>query len=296
MGIAAISVFNERIRFMNNRGQNLIEFLLILSLVVVGSIFAFSALGGNLDTMFSKVNNFDPFNANAQNQGSSPNNNQAPSNSTPYTSPVAYTETISGYPVDMHADGSASFIVGEKSVTLPKNALDLQNAVFQTTGSSGMTDLVKDIAYLVQSKAADYPDGDVPVTLAYGTGKRSWNEGNAIYEGNAVANTITLRVGDSIMIYQYDQTGSGLNNFAGTFKIEGTVTPGNQIIGTSAAKLNSPLFTNANFTADFKANLSGPSAFVVNGILNNCKLEGSSVPYTYNWNMDYSNPNYSFEI
>lgn len=273
---------------MRDQGQNLIEFLLILSLVVIGGILAFTLLGGNVDTLFSKINNVDPFNTNSQT-----NQQEETNNSIPPPNPVVSTETIAGYPVDIHEDGSASFKVGTQPVSIPKSALDLQNTVFQTTGSSGMTDLVKEVAYMIQSNSSTYPEGNVPVTISYGTGYRSWVEGSSTYTGVAEVNTTFIKVGSDMVIIQQDQKCTGTCSYTGRYRIEGHIAIDNTFDGTVTSNVNTYGSTHGTFTATIDQS-SGLK--VSNSKYNHYDNYYTTTPASYNWNIDFSKPEYFYGL
>src|SRR3989339_340762 len=123
------------------KGQNLVEFLIILVVVSIAGIFGLTMLGGNVFAMFSdsaeKQKNFDPFNVkNEVANASSPTEGGTEGDP---SSEIVGIEDIDGYSVDRHADGSLSLTVGTQTVNISAEALELNDAVFTTTGASGGT-------------------------------------------------------------------------------------------------------------------------------------------------------------
>jgi hypothetical protein len=204
---------------MKSYGQNLMELLIILGLVSIVSVAALTLLGSNIGQMIGKseksVENFDPFDS-----GYKSGETEAEEVSLLSPDPLVVTppldpgtpvgsQTVGSYDVTIYDDGSAAFKVGSQDVYLPKDILDLQEVVMTTTGSSGFEDIVSDIAYLIEEHQAEYPGGDVPVQITYGMGKRTFFE--EILSGEASVNTISMSVGDHVILVQQDQGCSGGN-------------------------------------------------------------------------------------
>jgi len=193
--------------------------LLIVALVAIAGIFALSMLGGNINEMFTKSvdkqASFDPFNVKGE-----------VASSETETVTVVSSEVIDGYPVDKNSDGSITLTVGSQAVNITAELLDLNDTVFETTGSSGDT-LISTIAYMIEQNEAEYPDG-VPIEISFGEGIRYDNTFPPVsYEGNATANTVAVTAGDNVVLYQKDQTCSGDCSFIGVYRIEGTIGAGN---------------------------------------------------------------------
>ncbi|MGD9581517.1 MAG: Flp family type IVb pilin [Vampirovibrionia bacterium] len=274
-----------------NKGQNLIEFLLIVALVAIGGIFALTMLGGNAYNLFAnsaeKQKNFDPFDVK-----NSAANEIASNNGGSSTVTVVSSEVIDGYNVDRNSDGSMTINYGSQTVNLSAEVLSLNDAVFETSGASGDT-LVATIGYLIDKYSEEYPD-DVPLELFYGTGIRSWNEGYAVYSGDAAANSITVKVGNNIVMFQNDQDNEGASGVAGVFRLEGQVMPGNEFVGTLSGSINTGYWGNGDFVADYRGTLSNTSGVMdLDGDLNNCSVDGVSQTWTYDWNFNFP---YNFNL
>lgn len=180
---------------MKNRGQNIVELSIILGVVILGSVLALTLLGGNITTMFSKSNdslkNYNPFQ-------SSP---VAETNGVLSSNPTA----INGTNVNINSDGSANFNVGGQNVAMNSDVMNKLNGVFETTGAGGLTAEVMDaIKTLIADNASNYPAGQMPLEIKFGTGTRE--DHNEAYVGSAEANIVTLAVGDQVIIINKDQT------------------------------------------------------------------------------------------
>lgn len=209
-------LFNKGVIIMKNKGQNIIEFVIILALVIIGAILFLTLLGGNVTSMFSKsneeVSNYKPFDWKAPNNTTAQNNN---------SSPVVSTENIDGQQVSFHQDGSVSFIAGNQNVSLSKNIVDLQNTVTEATGASGVKDLIDIVGYMIEKHQGDFPNQDVPVEVRFGKGFRKDAGGGNLYIGDASVNITTVMVGSHFMILQNDQTGPEKSEYLGKYTIEG---------------------------------------------------------------------------
>lgn len=275
------------------KGQNLVEFLIILVVVSIAGIFGLTMLGGNVFAMFSdsaeKQKNFDPFNVKNEVANASPSTGGEYEGS--HSSEIVGTEDVDGYSVDRHADGSISLTVGSQTVNVSADALYLNDAVFTTTGASGGT-LIGTIAYLIEQNAEEYPEG-VPLELFFGTGERTWNEGDATYTSNAMANSVTVRVGNQIVVFQNDQEKLGAAGVAGVFRLEGQVSPGNVFSGNLTGNIDTGYWGNGSFSADYVGSLSATGGMVMDGDLDNCTVDGTPYDWTYDWNFDFP---YNFDL
>lgn len=133
--------------------QNLIEFGLILSVIVAGGIFVLSVLGGNISTLFTAGNAKPRWPGVTNVPTTPPDQVSNTSSGLGATQLEAYAQQ---YDVEFYADGSASFRVGDQVITLPHSAIELENKVMQTLGSSG--------------SVVDWAGTDVEVILNYAPG------------------------------------------------------------------------------------------------------------------------------
>ncbi|MGD9580709.1 MAG: Flp family type IVb pilin [Vampirovibrionia bacterium] len=272
---------------MKSKGQNLIEFVIIIALVVIGGIFALTMLGGNVHEMFSKsvdkTSKFDPFGA-AETAGSAADpatTTSEPATSTePSTTTVASTLNIDGVNVNINADGSADFVIEGQTVSLSSDIMNSLDQVSMSTGSHGgeiTTEVVKAIAKLIEEHKDEYPDGDVPINMAFGAGTREQTDyadsTGGTYKGAASvsSNSITLSIGSDITIIQKDQSYEGMTTTDGAISvIEGSLADiygdGNTYyrgkITSSISGMNGETFTSAgpisSTSEDIFGSLGGP--------------------------------------
>lgn len=195
---------------MKNKGQSIVEFVIITAVVVLGGIFTLTALGGNINEMFSsslyKQKNFNPFNV----------KNQKPANTSTIIidsdfnedNDIVETKVIGNYSVDMLDDGSAILSVNGKDITLSAASLASMDTIMQTTGAEG--DLIDIVGYMLETHAAEYPDTNIPIEISFGDGTRYTDpvgDGTFSYAftGEASVNTVSVRVDDHLVILQNDQ-------------------------------------------------------------------------------------------
>lgn len=240
----------------NRSGQNLIEFIIISALVVVGLIMSYAFLGDNIKEMFSKssakVEEFKPF---GEGTATTPESYSLPSEPpVRYNplSPPASTTTAKGVPITYDSSG-AKFTVGTQEVTLSSKVLDDIGTVFQTAGSDGAEKYVVDaIASFMQKYAAEYPGQEIPLEILNGQSDRKVNYGiskdtgglivqndsikddqlsshkTSQYLGAAVINEITAKIGDHYLFLVNDQSLptkdaiNETNNEKGVYIIDGT--------------------------------------------------------------------------
>ena len=278
------------------KGQEAIEFTLITVLVFFGALTVVLVFGGKIADFFQKdssVITSSTANVNTI-EASSPQKFQ-PDYETHAENNIP-TQSVGGYEVAMYPDGSAEIYVGEQQILLPSQAIDLSNIVFETSGSGGLEKVIADIVDLVSSAQAASPGTDIPLEIYFGTGQRSWNEGSAIYESNAEANLITLKVDDRIIVYQNDQTSSGLDGVKGIFKLDGNINASNQFVGKISGKNVGTTCPDTYITADYKADLDTSNGIKMNGYANNYYTDDMAQSWTYTWNLDFSNPDHVFNI
>lgn len=122
---------------MKHKGQNLIEFLLILAVVAIASIFAFTLLGGNIDTLFNKISGLYTSSLN-NNQNAATNDSSGQNNLSGLNQlvPGSLGGTTSN-PVSQCDNGACTIDYGEFLLNgVPENFGEL----VQTTGASGGTE------------------------------------------------------------------------------------------------------------------------------------------------------------
>lgn len=163
------------------------------------------------------------------------------------TSPVT-TTTIGGQQVTQNTDGSYTFAAQGQNVTITSDMANFANSVMETTGSSGIQDLVKEVAYMVNATKSDYPASSVPVEVLFGSGNRYYT--GLSYSGNAtsLANSYTVKVGNKIVVVQKDQSYTGNGTFTGQYRIEGTIGANNTFNG-KVTSVNTPYNPSGTYTA-----------------------------------------------
>jgi hypothetical protein len=253
---------------MKNLGQNITEIAIIIALVSIAAIFGLTMLGGNLTSLVGsskgKVENFDPFAV--RDSGGTP-------------APIIKTDPIGGYDVNEHADGAYTFKVGDQTVTIQPETLESYNTVLQTTGASGLEDLVREMAYVVSQYQAAHPGEQAPLTITFGDSSRT--KGTADYTGTASVNATTIMAGDQFVILEYDQTcvGSACNpSLVGKYRIEGTVD-------TSGNNFNGQVQFNSSNTATTFTDMGD-----ISGSYDGTTFVGNAGAFggTYNWSLDFN--------
>jgi Flp pilus assembly pilin Flp len=224
-----------------HRGQTVTELVIILALISVAGIAALFLLGGNINEMFTRAydnfKDFDPLNAKAT-VATVPDSDD---DVTPFDPPLpdlppadsVNTLEIEGIEVTQYADGSYSFPVGAQNITISPEQLSKMNTVLETTGSAGLSDLVKEMAYLVDKVKDDYGGADVPIDIQFGTSARICQtasddpgyEGIA-FPGTAEVNSVTIAAGNQLILLTNDQAQGAENPLSGTlgkYRIEGYI-------------------------------------------------------------------------
>lgn len=220
---------------MKNKGQNLIEFGIIVVLVSFAGIIVLMVLGDNINAMLSsshiKFKEFKPFGDPVSSTASPTGGNPVvtpPGNVAVPTDPVTPPSgggdfEVNSVPVNINPDGSASFNINGQDVSIPAGAMADLNVVFETAGSSGLsTEVMAAIQKLIIDHQSEYPGTEVPINLDFGTGRRQGSSTYpGTYEGNATYNQVTVAVGEHKIIVQKDQSQlNGDDDLKGTHSIE----------------------------------------------------------------------------
>jgi Flp pilus assembly pilin Flp len=202
---------------MKNKGQNILEFVIILALISVSGILVLILLGDNIKSIFQQSHTgykaYKPFKWDDKSSSITPpsQNTVIASNPNPVitrsTDPAGLsTQTINGIDVNFDQNGSAAFTIAGQNVNISASMINSLNNVFETNGTSGLTeDIIAAIQKLITDHQAEYPGSDVPVQIAFGNGERQENNG-ATFEGNVTVNTVTLAVGNHAIVIQSDHT------------------------------------------------------------------------------------------
>ena len=270
-------------------GQEAVEFVILASLIFIASlaiIFVFK------DKIASFFNNNGSITSSSNSKSAIISANKEPSYKLTTGTPIK----ISGYEVIINDDGSASFNVNGQKVNVPAEAVNLSNIVFQTTGSSGLEYLVKEIAYMIEKNQSNYPSGNVPIEIYYGQGTRTETDMSGFaYFGNAIANSFSIKSGDTFIAYQKDQTQScdGTCMTQGIYRLEGTTT-GNNMSGKVTAQIESGY--SKSLSSDFKGTIDNTSGLKINGDMANCIADNTKTDWTYNWEMKFNNQAQKFSL
>lgn len=203
---------------MSNKGQSLVEFIIIIAVVVLAGILVLTLFGSNINQMFTKtsqkVDTYKPFG-----QGVTPSSPS--SSSSPSTAPTpASTLNVNGVDVAINTDGSATFTHNGQDVALSAATLNDMSTVIDTAGSDGKEILIAMIQDMIDEHKAEYAPADVPIQILSGNGARTKDGGDGIAYGDAGINLVTIKVGDNYKVFQNDTVVS--DGFAaGQFIISG---------------------------------------------------------------------------
>lgn len=289
---------------MRDKGQNLVEFLIIIAVVALGGIMALTLLGGNINEMFSKsvdkTANYKPFGYNNNTTTNNSNSSSTTNNSTPEPSTnttPASSMSVDGVDVTINTDGSANFTVGTQNVNIPSSAMESLSDVFMSTGIDGdqlTTEVVQAISSLIAAHKDEYPNGDVPINMSFGTSLRDQSDveglGGGHYAGDASfnSNSITLSVGNDVTLIQKDQSFQGQTTTDGVVHvIEGSIVDiygdGNTYfqgqVSSSMPGMNGQTYTSFIPVTSATGNING-------------SIGGASDGITGNWSFDFSGTNY----
>lgn len=252
-------------------GQSLTEFVLIIAVIILCSIMGLTLLGDNVKAVFesssNKMSKFDPFNAKGQFLDVKKSNNRPDNNYSENTKHyISNSSVIGNYSVDELSDGSVTFYVKDKEITISEQNLKIIDEVFQSTGSSG--ELMDIIGYMLEVNADEFKDQVIPVEMNFGTGTRYANQNNnysVSFQGTASTNTISLQIGKHLILIQKDQnidlnyrkgqdyqsdktTIDTLKRSQGLKVIEGEITENNYFEGIVLAE-DDPLLNGAKINA-----------------------------------------------
>lgn len=204
---------------MRDKGQSLVEFIIIIAVIAIGGIMVLTLLGGNIKSMFSnsvaKTAEFKPFGTETVGAPADDKDVSDPGTATLPTTKTVSSLSIDGVNVELKADGSANLTFDTQNVEIPSAAMDSLSDVFMSTGIDGdqlKTEFVQAIASLISAHEDEYPDGNVPINMVFGTGSRDQSDitgigGGGNYQGDASfnSNSITLSVGNDVTLIQKDQ-------------------------------------------------------------------------------------------
>lgn len=240
-------------------GQEATEFVLISILVFFSALMVVFIFGGKITDFFTKnssavkvtQSNLKTVDPNVDKKYNTP--------SDPYDGPTHTTlsnkNDYSNLNVTMNDDGSASVVAGGQTVTLSSEIQNLADQISsssaQTTGSSGKLEVMSEIAKMIETYKSDYPEEKVPVQLSFASSQVKYtvlddNEDEddkkrtteATLEGQAAASTVTVMVGNHIVILQNDKCETDdltCKNFQTSRRIEGTFSDDGELSGTVIA-------------------------------------------------------------
>lgn len=308
-------------------GQEAIEVVLISILVFFSAISVVMVLGNKLATLFNGDsatsglfkqitvaqipvdNNYSTTttNNNINNTSTtSTTNDMTTTNDTTTTSDTTTTDEntstttiLGGQVVTVNDDGSLSFTVQGQNVNLSPQMIDLTNSVFETVGSSGMPDLIKEIAYMIEAHKDEYPNTEVPVEISFGTGTRTGVTETSTYQGKAIVNTTAVKVGKDLVVIQKDQSctftsANGSNcSYTGQYRIEGSIGTKNLFTGnvTSSSSVTGSPYGEYKATVDSTNGLNFKTD-INNDIYYNQHYTNSTTTNWYDWNINFNNEFY----
>lgn len=288
-----------------NYGQEATEFVLICILVFFSALLVMFMFGGKISKFFTEQSSAVLASKGTSTKISTTSQPKYSEAIESYTGPTQTTSTsgnalpppsgttisLGGQQVTENADGSLSFVASGQNVTISAQMVDLANSVFQTTGSSGASDLIKEIAYMIQKYQAEYPGGNVPLEISYGTGNRYAGTGS--YSGSASVNTINLSVGNHLVIIQKDQSCTPPPGqycaFTGQYRIEGNISNGS-FTGNTTSTANTPNHPTGTVTST--VDLTN-GVKITKATFNQKDDFGSR---TYNWDFDFTKTANQFNI
>lgn len=282
------------------KGQEATEFVLIVVLVFFAALLTTTLFGNKIASFFMTDSSVVK---SAKSTPSLVSSADLPKYTPDYETKAASDATltkIGGYDVIENSDGSLSFQVGGQNVNLSADVVNLQNTVFQTTGSSGAGDLIKEIGYMINKYKADYPGSNVPVEIAFGQGDRGYSDDklSISYTGSASVNTISLKVGNNLVVLQKDQTCEVIAtscNYQGNYRIEGTINSSNIFNGNVTSS-----GINYNPHGTYTAQIDNSGIINFNkGVYyqtDNYNIKNGYPSVLYNWNINFNNPSNGFKI
>ena len=269
-------------------GQEAVEFVILSTLIAIAllvTIFSFK------DKLVEFFNNSPA----KQNVSSSESNILSPSSELRYkpnTDSSIKSVNVAGYNVITNADGSITFNVNNQKINISAEAVSLQSSVIQTSGSSGIETLVKEVAYMVNKYASEYPGEPVPLNISYGiTNKYCTDDRVTTYKGTAEANITQIMVGNNFVMIQKDQSCSSIPGgcVLGTdniYRMEGTLSGNDTFKNVSCTSYNGETFTGTyNGSVNDNNIFSGKLSVSYQGI-----------PHNYDLKLDFSNPDNSFVL
>lgn len=190
---------------MKSKGQEIAEFAiitLVVAVVVIGSLFIFS---DNIRVFFEN----NPAIEKARQPVPTFDLMEPVSSADVYTPPPGLTDIE----IVENTDGSIQFKYQGQDVVISNDLLANLDEVFMTSGASGVNnDVVEAIAYLINEHKAEYEPHEVPIKMGFGKGTRAQGESykpnelqGQTYQGFAEANTVSIAVGNHLMVVQKDQ-------------------------------------------------------------------------------------------
>lgn len=273
-------------RLLNIKGQEAIEFILITALVFFGAFFSVMIFGDKLAVFFGNNSQVNKVVSNTPAVVSSSNSPRYEADFETKVEEEVINKAVGNYDLQFNEQGDVMFEAAGQDVMLTADVVESLNTVFETSGANGLGEILEDISYIIEKHKADYPDADVPFDIVFGSGKRQSDTGQTVYEGEATVNTIAIRAGNDLVVFQKDQkcsTSLYTNgcSFQGQYRIEGSIDENNQFSGTVTSNLD------AIGDGIYQANFTG-STFT-NGKYNFYSPEHHDNFYT-NWDFNFNMP------
>ncbi len=277
---------------IKNYGQNLIEFVIIITLIVIAAILALTLLGDNIKGLFSgsyeKSKAYKPFDWEAPTAKGSSDPVPVTLTENMPSSPVISSKKIAGQEISYHEDGAATISVSGQELYIASSMMEQLDEVFEVVGSQGLNDhVVGSMLELIERYAADYPEG-VPIQMATGVGDRVTAHGEHYKGKTSTVNLVQLNVGGDVIILQKDQEGGWSGDVhIGTYKIDLNLdTKTNkfnassigQIANVNGGKPNNVGFAFKGYSGDFTRLEDGRTIF-----------DGKIKPVG-NWKIEFDKP------
>jgi Flp pilus assembly pilin Flp len=254
-----------------HNGQEAIEFILIASLIFIICTTAVILLGNKIGEFFE---NDSAVAITAKQKAPVYDPDKALKYQPDYQTTIPYTaRMIDDQEVKIFDDGHAEFNVDGKLFSLPSGLISLQDTVLQeAAGSSGIDDIVKEVAYLIKKYNPEVPE----VEIMYGTGsrnlqsekcKKSWFSWKCKpyteqYVGKAkvedvILNAVAIKLDEHLVVIQKDQYCSGSQAFCGKYRIEGDYDE-------ATGNFNGDVTNNQGFTGKYTTSVNTEEGLIFN--------------------------------
>lgn len=236
------------------KGQEAIEFIIISALVFFGALFTIFAFGDKIAGFFTSESSVAKAST-VKNKAIDPTKETL--FKTDYETSIANEEiTIGGHNAVINEDGTVTFLVDGRPVTLSRELFVLANDVLKTSGAEGMNNFLSEAIILIE-KAKDLKGDSVPIELIYGDLSESQADSPvARYYGSAGQPSYAIKCGKHITVIQKDTSCIGNTcTHDKYFKIVGQIDDNNNYNATVLDSNQQTLGT-ISANADFSSGLN----------------------------------------